>query len=191
MNLLASSKLKFRFSSTGYWRSRFLCEKPGNAKACMPKRATKFSSMMPIENGSRISFTKTACQDNSMRLPLNFLVCAFCLSLIHGAFGEQLQISRTNLTAHIEQPGITSILRSRIGYLWVGTQDGLYKFDGTTSTTFGPHEKSKQWIPSSNISSIGEDGEGNLFLATYTSGLLQCVIPPFCAAAICRKSCCF
>jgi len=108
-----------------------------------------------------------------MKLYLIFLVFALCLGLSHQVNAVQLQISRTKLSDLIEQPGITSILRDSTGYLWIGTHDALYRFDGNNLKTFSSHEKSENWIPYSNISSIAEDGSGNIFFSTYLGDLLK------------------
>lgn len=85
----------------------------------------------------------------------------------------QSRLSKSTLSGLIDQPVIAAILRDKMGFLWIGTQEGLYKFDGANLIVFNSDGHNKNWIPSSDIRGIAEDGDGTLLVATYGGGLLR------------------
>ncbi len=69
------------------------------------------------------------------------------------------------------QPTIYSILQTRDGFLWLGTQDSLIRFDGMHFREFdGAAEAGLQ---RSLIRSLLEDRQGNLWVASVGSGLVR------------------
>ncbi len=57
----------------------------------------------------------------------------------------------------LPQSSVQTILQSKDGYLWLGTQEGLVRFDGVNFVQ----------LNSEDISSLCEDREGRLWMATY------------------------
>jgi ligand-binding sensor domain-containing protein/two-component sensor histidine kinase len=82
-------------------------------------------------------------------------------------------IAKSSISRQIEQPTITAILRDGNGFLWIGTQHGLYRFDGNKLTEFDSEQKGKNWIPASDIRAIAQDMYGDLVVATFGGGLLR------------------
>jgi ligand-binding sensor domain-containing protein len=58
---------------------------------------------------------------------------------------------------------ITSVLQDRVGFLWVATQNGLFRYDGSRFERYSKQEG----LPSSNISGLYEDENGTLWVATF------------------------
>ena len=69
----------------------------------------------------------------------------------------------------LPQNSVSAILRARDGYLWLGTQDGLVRFDGVRFTVFDTHNS--PGLPHSYILSLLEDREGSLWIGTSGGGL--------------------
>jgi diguanylate cyclase (GGDEF)-like protein len=63
---------------------------------------------------------------------------------------------------------INCLLQDRTGYLWVGTDNGLFRYDGGEFTHFGREEG----LPNTEIRSLAESSEGVLWVATQ-SGLAR------------------
>lgn len=61
---------------------------------------------------------------------------------------------------------VTALLQDRAGYLWVGTQGGIYRYDGKSFQQFGR----EAGLQSIYVKSIVEDAKGNLWIAA-TDGL--------------------
>lgn len=55
------------------------------------------------------------------------------------------------------------LLQDRQGYIWVGTEDGLYRYDGQR---FQPFDR-RSGLPSTYITAIHEDPKGTLWVGTY------------------------
>jgi len=108
-----------------------------------------------------------------MSLSLRLLTLAFCLSIVDHAHGAQPRITQSSLSPMLQQPTVTAIHRDRTGVLWIGTQQGLHRFDGANLTLFNSDRDSKNWIPDSEIKDIAEDNDGNLLLATSGGALLK------------------
>ncbi|MFN3410317.1 MAG: two-component regulator propeller domain-containing protein, partial [Limisphaerales bacterium] len=58
--------------------------------------------------------------------------------------------------------GIGALLQTRDGYLWVGTQNGLARFDGVQFRAFGLREG----LPHLSITALLEDREGGIWIGT-------------------------
>lgn len=69
----------------------------------------------------------------------------------------------------LPQNGVTKILETRDGYLWVGTQAGLARFDGVSFTIFD-HTNTPS-LHRDYISDLVEDSKGTLWIATTTGGV--------------------
>ncbi|GAG41271.1 unnamed protein product [marine sediment metagenome] len=69
----------------------------------------------------------------------------------------------------LPQNTITAILQTRDGYIWLGTQEGLVRFDGVRFTVFD--KRNTEDIKNSHILTLFEDHEGSLWIGTYCGGL--------------------
>ena len=61
---------------------------------------------------------------------------------------------------------VTCILQDYLGYLWLGTQNGLVKYDGYTMEVFQPG-KNDSSISSEGIAAIFEDKNKTLWIGTW------------------------
>ncbi|HJU84809.1 MAG TPA: diguanylate cyclase [Holophagaceae bacterium] len=60
----------------------------------------------------------------------------------------------------------TSLLQDAAGFIWVGTEDGLYRYDGQTFQRFG----TKEGLPSASIRALRIGPEGALWVSTQNKG---------------------
>ncbi|MFT4520252.1 MAG: ligand-binding sensor domain-containing protein/two-component sensor histidine kinase [Halioglobus sp.] len=56
---------------------------------------------------------------------------------------------------------------------WIGTQNGLFRFDGIRLEKFSSGEPSPNWIPSSNITDLAEDASGSIIVTTKSGDILK------------------
>lgn len=70
----------------------------------------------------------------------------------------------------LPQNSIISMTQTRDGYLWMGTINGLVRFDGLHFTVF--NEDNTPGLGSSPIVSLFEDRRGNLWIGSELSGVL-------------------
>jgi ligand-binding sensor domain-containing protein len=125
--------------------------------------------------GSPANFITTQTKSALNMLIGKFLLCPI-LFIFFGqtALAEQYsKISLSSLTWRMQQPTITCIYKDSRGLLWIGTQKGLYRFDGAELTHFNSDRRNRNWIPASDIRGIDESRDGGLLIATYGGGLLQ------------------
>ncbi|TBN03667.1 hybrid sensor histidine kinase/response regulator [Hyunsoonleella flava] len=67
----------------------------------------------------------------------------------------------------LSQSTVIAIHQDRIGQIWIGTRDGLNKYDGTKFTIYRNVEGNPKSISNNDILSIEEDREGFLWIGTY------------------------
>lgn len=66
---------------------------------------------------------------------------------------------------------ITAIRQTRDGYLWLGTNDGVVRFDGVRFTVFNAGNTPE--LPSNRIISLDEDRSGSLWIITEQQHLIR------------------
>lgn len=71
----------------------------------------------------------------------------------------------------LPQNTVSTILQTRDGYLWLGTFDGLARFDGLRFTVFTSGNTAE--LKNSNIRALCEDRQGNLWIGTNGGGLVR------------------
>jgi diguanylate cyclase (GGDEF)-like protein len=71
----------------------------------------------------------------------------------------------------LPQNSVLAILQTRDGYLWLGTQEGLARFDGVRFTVFD--RTNTPAFESNHIQALIEDRRGDVWIATYGGGLLR------------------
>ncbi|WP_298551487.1 two-component regulator propeller domain-containing protein [uncultured Algibacter sp.] len=67
----------------------------------------------------------------------------------------------------LSQSSVIAIHQDRLGQIWIGTRDGLNKYDGTKFTVYRNQENNSSSISNNDILSIHEDNDGFLWVGTY------------------------
>lgn len=71
----------------------------------------------------------------------------------------------------LPQNYIQTIVQTRDGYIWIGTQEGIARFDGVKFVTFNNENTAE--IKKNYVHALLEDREGNLWIGTDGGGLLR------------------
>lgn len=107
-----------------------------------------------------------------MRLTLAGLAVALATPLL--ALEPGLRISQYHLQvwgeADLPSPNITQLLQARDGHLWIGTPEGLARFDGARFDAFTP--VTTDGVVPSYILALAEDATGVLWIGT-ANGLVR------------------
>lgn len=107
-------------------------------------------------------------------LILSGLVLALSLSgasAVRGLSSDRLP-SQYLITAwedQLPQNTVRAIVQDRQGYLWLGTQDGLVRFDGVAFAVLD--EQNTPGLRSSDIRALAADEQGRLWVGTRSGGL--------------------
>ncbi|NJM16230.1 MAG: hypothetical protein HC896_13400, partial [Bacteroidales bacterium] len=91
--------------------------------------------------------------------------------LIYNAstFGKELQFDKLDMSQGLSNNWVTCFFKDSRGFLWIGTWDGLNKYDGNRFTNFIPNEADANSISGNMINAIYEDAGGNLWVGTSGS----------------------
>jgi PAS domain S-box-containing protein len=71
----------------------------------------------------------------------------------------------------LAQNSAQAIIQTSDGYLWVGTQEGLQRFDGAQFKTFD--KKNTSAFKLNDVRTLLQDREGNLWIGTFGSGVIR------------------
>lgn len=71
---------------------------------------------------------------------------------------------RYDMADGLPQNSVEALYQSRDGFLWLGTQDGLVRFDGSRFRVY--NNLTRRDMPENLIKAIAEDGSGDLVLGT-------------------------
>lgn len=66
---------------------------------------------------------------------------------------------------------VTSMIQDRKGYIWYGSRNGLFKYDGYKTERFANKYNLANTISSNYVCSIAEDNKGKIWISTATEGL--------------------
>jgi signal transduction histidine kinase/ligand-binding sensor domain-containing protein/CheY-like chemotaxis protein len=70
----------------------------------------------------------------------------------------------------LPQSSVRSLQQTRDGFLWIGTEEGLARFDGLTFTTF---DTANSPLPRNYIEALYEAKDGALWIGTYQGGVTR------------------
>src|SRR4030095_11952984 len=82
-----------------------------------------------------------------------------------------LRFDHLNIEQGMSQSSVHVIFQDSRGFLWLGTQDGLNRYDGYTFKVYKPDPDVPGSLNDRWITSILEDGEGYLWIGTRQGGL--------------------
>ncbi|NJK94955.1 MAG: hypothetical protein HC905_08615 [Bacteroidales bacterium] len=102
-----------------------------------------------------------------------FLLIVFlCLTVSAGSQESASYIRRTyNSSMGLSNNNVLCIQQDHLGYIWIGTEDGLNRFDGVNFKIYRYNAREKGSISSSNILFIYEDRDSILWVGTRGGGL--------------------
>lgn len=93
------------------------------------------------------------------------------LSSIISAQSNSYTIERITNEDGLSQNSGLSVLQDSDGFIWIGTGNGLNKYDGTKFTVYKNDKNDSSSISNNYINSLFEDKEGTLWIGTNQGGL--------------------
>ncbi len=93
-----------------------------------------------------------------------------CITLTADASGRQLtpayNLSEFGRAQNLSESSITSIVQDRHGFIWVGTINGLNRFDGSTFKSYHTANQKEYGLGYNTIRMLHIDADGQLWVVT-------------------------
>ncbi len=92
----------------------------------------------------------------------------FLLAKTNSSYAQQpnFEFKAFEALSDITSSKATVIVEDSIGYLWIGTEEGLYRFDGQTIYPYFTEVNNPKSLPSNGINNLVLDHEDNLWIGT-------------------------
>jgi len=84
---------------------------------------------------------------------------------------ERVRFFALGLEAGLAQPTARAIAQDHDGFLWIGSQDGLSRYDGHEFEVFRRDTRSSAGLSDNHITALAVDAEGVLWIGTQSGGL--------------------
>src|ERR1700730_11709611 len=122
-------------------------------------------NVLPLADSPMTKIKRTASLFSSILILL--LVLAF------SAFSQKpiLKFEHLSTNAGLSQNNVLCVLQDRKGFMWLGTREGLNKYDGYSFTLYKNDPKNENSISNNYISDMLEDSSGIIWIATWGGGL--------------------
>lgn len=99
------------------------------------------------------------------------LLIAICLSPHLTAQYDDIYFEHLTVQEGLPENSVFSMLQDHLGYLWLGTQNGLAKYDGHRMTIFQNDPQDSLSLNGRSVSVLHEDEYGDIWVGTYEGGL--------------------
>lgn len=86
-------------------------------------------------------------------------------------YGKNIRFEQISLDDGLSQSVVNVILQDSQGFLWVGTDDGLNRYDGYTFKVYKPDSSIPFSLSDRSITDLVEDERGYIWVATRAGGL--------------------
>ncbi|HYH55428.1 MAG TPA: two-component regulator propeller domain-containing protein, partial [Anseongella sp.] len=82
-----------------------------------------------------------------------------------------MRLKQLGVNEGLSHSDVTSIVQDQEGYLWLGTNNGLNRYDGNKIRVFKSSPSDTSGLPESRISSLHADSRGLLWIGMRSKGL--------------------
>ena len=117
-----------------------------------------------------------------LQVPLRARVCALAVLAaglaVWSAAGvraqapeREVRIERFNVEDGLAQSTVTALVQDRYGFLWIGTESGLNRYDGYAFTAYRHEPDNPGSLSSSFVNALVETPDGALWVGSHGSGL--------------------
>ena len=103
----------------------------------------------------------------------SLIILLLCIRMPMGAFAQEIKFEHLTSDHGLSNNSVRCFFQDRTGYLWIGTEDGLCKYDGYSFTVYKSIPDDTTSLSDNMINQIYEDKSGRLWIATSSGGLNQ------------------
>lgn len=104
-----------------------------------------------------------------MKKGIIYTILLFCVLTVAGT-NENLHFKHLDITNGLSSNQVKTIYKDTRGYIWIGTVNGLNRYDGLSTRYFRKINGDSTSLPDNTINNIYEDNSGKLWIVT-NSGL--------------------
>lgn len=103
------------------------------------------------------------------------LIIGLCLStgMVSGQDRENVYLTRISIREGLTQAAVKAVYQDAQGFIWVGTEEGLNRYDGTGFLNFYHEPEDANTLPHNWVSCIIEDGDNHLWVGTQGGGIAR------------------
>jgi len=94
------------------------------------------------------------------------LIGFFPFLFVHQTKGQVLSVDHYTIEDGLSQTSVNCLIQDKNGFIWIGTQDGLNKFDGYSFKIIKHDPSDINSLSNNFINSIYEDADGNIWVGT-------------------------
>ena len=110
---------------------------------------------------------------NTGKIYLNIICALFAISFGAAAQQPVLYFKRLNQSGGLSHNKVNCIIQDRRGFTWIGTDDGLNRYDGHNFLVFKNIPGQASSISGNTITDLHEDKDGILWIATADGGITR------------------
>jgi len=100
-----------------------------------------------------------------------FILTAFLHNPINAKESGNLRFEHFMIDEGLSQNTVNCIYQDRKGFIWIGTNEGLNKYDGYEFKVFDKYKGSDNNLSDDWIKCLTEDREGNIWIGTGSDGI--------------------
>lgn len=94
-----------------------------------------------------------------------------CSTSVLGQGGRPIRFEQLSLEEGLSQSSVLAVAQDVLGYLWIGTEDGLNRYDGDRPEIFTHDPRDPRSIPNDFIYGLAAAANGDVWVATNGGGL--------------------
>jgi len=105
------------------------------------------------------------------KFPSLLILLLIAVQLIQPTHAQKLKFQRIGIEQGLSQSSAMNFLQDSRGFLWVGTWDGLNRYDGYSFVQFRNDPLDSTSLSGNSINALFEDRDGNIWVGTATDGV--------------------
>ena len=105
-----------------------------------------------------------------MRLPFILIVFLFLL-IFKRSNSQQFNVKTYSFAEGLNTYNIKKTVQDKYGFIWLATQDGVYRFDGTSFEAYKKNEDVNNSLRENFIFDIALGNDENLYIASFNAGV--------------------
>jgi ligand-binding sensor domain-containing protein/signal transduction histidine kinase/DNA-binding response OmpR family regulator len=94
------------------------------------------------------------------------LLLIWCNLFYSAVFAQHVKFKHLSINEGLSQNAVFSMIQDHDGFIWIGTEDGLNKYDGYEFTVYKHQTGNKNSLSHSQVNTLLEDRDHNLWVGT-------------------------